>query len=367
MSDPYLDKMAQVMTRYSLDIKQGHNVLIVGGIEGSQLMLDIYKEVLKLGAYPTILPSIYYDVELFYKYANEDQLTHVNPLVKYAYENFDALIQVISQRNTKNLSGVDPKRISLRNSAHKDLFKVVSEREAKGEFQWVLTEFPTDSIAQEASMSLADFREFMFKACLVNKDDPVSEWKRISAEQQKICEWLDGREEFKYVGLDTDLEFSIKGRKWINCDGKRNFPDGEVFTCPVEESVNGDIRFTYPLIYQGNEIEDVKLKFVDGEVAAFSAAKGESLLKEIIATDEGSNKVGEIAIGTNYGIDRFTKNILFDEKIGGTVHLALGLSAEPTIGKNISSIHLDILKDMRDGGKIFADGELFYENGRFLI
>ena len=367
MSDIYLEKMAKVMTQYSLKIKEGHNILITGGIEGAPLMLEVYKEVLKLGAHPVILPSLYYDQEIYYKYASDSQLKHVNPLIKFAYENYDGMIQIISQKNTKNMSNVDPKKMAMRNASYKDVIKTVSEREAKGEYQWVLTEYPTDSIAQEASMSLLDFKDFMFKACLVDKEDPVAEWKSISAKQQKICDWLDQREDFQYVGLDTDLTFSIKGRKWINCDGRMNFPDGEVFTCPVEESVNGKIRFTYPLIYQGNEVEGVTLTFKDGIVTDFSASKGEALLKEIINTDEGSNKVGEIAIGTNYGIDKFTKNILFDEKIGGTVHLALGLSAEPTIGKNISSIHMDIIKDMREGGKIFADGELFYENGKFLI
>jgi len=367
MSDVYLERMAKVMTHYSLDIKEGQDILVTGGVEGSPLMLEVYKEVLRLGAIPTMLPSLYYDQEIFFKYANDEQLTKVNPMIKFVYENYDGMIQIISQRNTKNMTNVDPKKMAKRNASYRDVIRTVSEREAKGEYQWVLTEYPTDAIAQEASMSLLDFKEFMFKACLVDREDPVSEWKAISKKQDRICEWLDRREEFRYVGLDTDLAFSIKGRKWINCDGKKNFPDGEVFTCPVEESVNGKIRFTYPLIYQGNEIEDVKLSFKDGEVESYSAAKGEALLKEIIATDEGSNKVGEIAIGTNYGIERFTKNILFDEKIGGTVHLALGLSAEPSIGKNVSSIHLDIIKEMRDGGKIYADDELFYENGKFLI
>ena len=367
MVDVYLEKMAKVMTNYSLNIKKGQEILIVGGIEGEPLMGEVYKQVLQLGAHPTMYPTFYHDIETYYKYANDDQLKHVNPLMKFVYENFDGMIQVISQKNTKNLTNVDPKRIALRNSSYIDIVRTISEREARGEYQWVLTEYPTDSIAQEASMSLTDFKEFMFKACLVDREDPVSEWKAISEKQQKICDWLSEREEFRYVGLDTDMTFSIKGRKWINCDGRLNFPDGEVFTCPIEDSVNGTIRFTYPLIYQGNEVEDVTLTFKDGVVSDYSAAKGEKLLKEIIATDEGSNKVGEIAIGTNYGIDKFTKNILFDEKMGGTVHLALGLSAEPTIGKNISSIHLDILKDMRYGGKIYADGELFYENGKFLI
>jgi len=282
-------------------------------------------------------------------------------------KNFDAMINIWADVNTKCLTNVPPEKLAKRQMANKPLREILQERERNGKYKWVLTGYPTDARAQDAGMSLYEYENFIYKAALLDREDPVAEWKNISEKQEKVCKWLNKREELRYVGLDTDLTFSTKGRYWINCDGKRNFPDGEVFTCPVEDSGNGKIRFTYPLIYMGNEIEDVSLTFKDGEVKDFSAKKGEPLLRKLLDSEEGARRVGEAAIGTNYGTNRFTKNMLYDEKIGGTIHIALGFSAEPSMGKNKAPIHLDILKDMKDGGKIYADDELFYENGKFTM
>ncbi len=367
VGDLYIEKLAKVITNYSLDIKEGHEVLIVGSTSGEPLISEVYKEVLKLRAYPTVVPIFNSFRELFFKYSSDKQIKHPSYLIKHAFEKTDCIINIWSDDNTKNLSNIDPEKLAMQQAANSEIVNIMFDREKKGEIQWTLTVFPTNAMAQEASMSLTDYREFVFKAELLDKDDPIKEWKSISKKQDKICKWLDTKCEFRFVGLDTDLTMSCKGRKWINCDGGKNFPDGEVFTGPVENTVNGSIRFTYPLIYLGNEIEDVRLTFKDGVVISAQALKGEALLKNILKIDEGAQRVGEIAIGTNYGITKFTKNMLFDEKIGGTMHLALGRSIPESGGKNISVIHLDILKDMKDGGKIYADGELFYENGKFLI
>jgi aminopeptidase len=279
----------------------------------------------------------------------------------------DAYVALFTSMNARELSSIDPEHISRRSRSRKKINDLFSKKEEEGTLRWVGGPYPTAPMAQEASMSLEEYADFVYASCNLDKEDPVAEWERISAEQQKVCDWLCKRDEFRFVGRDTDLTMSCKGRTWVNCDGHINMPDGEVFTGPVEDSVNGKISFTYPAIYRGNEALDVKLEFKDGVVSSYSASKGEKFLGAMIGTDDGSNKVGEIAIGTNYNITRFTKELLFDEKIGGTMHLALGDGIVQSKSANRSSIHWDMLKDMKDGGKIYADGELFYENGKFLI
>jgi aminopeptidase len=215
-------------------------------------------------------------------------------------------------------------------------------------------------------MSLEEFARFVFEAGRLDDDNPADYWKDFSARQQKICDRLNLCSTIRYTGLDTDLTFSCAGRTWMNCDGRLNFPDGEVFTGPVEDSVNGTIRFTFPGIFQGQEVEDIFLRFKDGKVIEARAAKGEDLLHKLLQADPGASQVGEIAIGTNEQIRRFTKNMLFDEKMGGTIHLAVGFGIPGTGSKNVSSLHWDMLKDMRDGGEIHADGVLIYRNGQFV-
>lgn len=215
-------------------------------------------------------------------------------------------------------------------------------------------------------MSLDEYAEFVFSCMRLNEEDPVAFWRHFSICQKKLCNRLNGVKKMRYVGQDTDLKFRCEGRNWVNCDGKNNFPDGEVFTGPVEDSVEGTIRFTYPGIFQGEEVEDIFLRFEKGKVIEARAAKGKKLLHKLLDTDEGARFVGEIAIGTNEHINRFTKNMLFDEKMGGTVHLAIGRGIPLSGSKNKSAIHWDMLKDMREGGKIYADGKLIYENGSFL-
>jgi aminopeptidase len=214
-------------------------------------------------------------------------------------------------------------------------------------------------------MSLPEYEDFVYGSCLVDKKDPVAEWKKIHKEQERICSKLDKSNKIRIVGEDTDLTFRTKERKWINCSGEHNMPDGEVFTTPIEDSANGTVRFTYPGIYTGKEVEDITLTFKNGKVTKASAAKGADLLKELLKI-EGANRLGEAAIGTNHGITRFTKNMLFDEKMAGTIHMALGNSYPETGGKNRSAIHWDILKDMKKNAEIYADNEIFYKNGKFL-
>ncbi len=246
------------------------------------------------------------------------------------------------------------------------IFKVMMDRSATGELRWCYTEYPTYASAQEADMSLADYQDFVFTAGKLNEPDPVACWKEEGERQQKLVDWLRGKDQVVMTGPDIDLRLSIKDRIFILADGKYNFPDGEVFTGPVENSANGWVRFGYPAIYAGREVDNVELWFENGKVVKETASKGQDLLTSLLNTDPGARYLGELGIGTNYDIPRFTKNILFDEKLGGTIHLALGASYPETGGKNESGIHWDMLCDMHQG-EIRVDGELFYKDGKPVI
>ena len=360
-----LSKLANIITGYSVEIKEGDLVMVQSSILSAPLIEKIYENLIMKGANVEIKLEPENISDIYFKYASEKQLKYVSPVRKYSIEKIDIFISIWADYNTKNMNNVDPGRMATRVAANAELNKIFMEREAKGELQWTLAPYPTQAMAQEAGMSLIEYRDFVYGTLFLDKDNPIEEWKKLSVKQEKVTDYLNKKSEMRFVGEDTDLTLSTKGRKWINCDGKKNLPDGEVFTGPIEDSANGKIRFTYPGIYMGKEIEDIKLTFKDGEVIDAKAAKGEDLLKKLLEID-GAKRIGEIAIGTNYGVQRFTKNMLFDEKMGGTMHLALGRAIPESGGKNFSSIHWDILKDMKNG-KIYADGEVFYENGKFLI
>ena len=266
----------------------------------------------------------------------------------------------------KKLTNVDPGKIKMHSAARSELVEILNKREAEGEYRWAGLPYPVNAEAQEAAMALQEYEDFVYNSCLLDKDDPAAEWRRINGEQERICKFLNQASEIRAVGEDTDLTFNVEGRKWINRSGQKNLPDGEVFTAPIEDSANGTIRFTFPGIFSSREIEDIQLTFKDGKVVEASAAKGDEFLQQILKID-GADRLGEVAIGTNYGITRFTKNMLFDEKMGGTIHMALGFNPAPeTGGLNKSAVNWDILKDMKKDGEIYADDKLFYRNGKFI-
>ncbi|MFW6117263.1 MAG: aminopeptidase [Thermoproteota archaeon] len=365
MVDPRIEKLAKLCVRYSVDLEPKEKVLIGGSKLAFPLIKEIYKECLINDAYPTVIPRL--DVQYtFYKHAEKHQLEFVSPFKKFLYENIDVIINVWCQPNPKGLTNVDPKKMKTHRASERELVEIFHNRVEEGELKWTLLPYPINAQAQEAAMSLEEYEDFVYTSCLVDKEDPIGEWKKIHKKQEKICDFLDPVEEIHVIGKDTDLTLNVKGRNWINCSGEKNMPDGEVFTSPVEDSANGTIRFTFPGIYSGREVEDIKLTFEDGKVVEASATKGKELLQQLLTID-GADRIGEAAVGTNFGITRFTKNMLFDEKMGGTLHVALGESLPGTGGKNKSAIHWDILKDMEEGGKIYADNKLFYENGKFLI
>jgi aminopeptidase len=365
MVDQRIEKLAQLCVHYSVNVKPNEQVIIRGTEQAFPLINEIYKECLLCGAHPFVLANL--DLQYtFYKYAKENQLTFASPFRKFVAENVDVDIGIFCEPSPKALSNVDPGKFRMRAMSGKEVMDIFHRRVAEGKLRWTGLPYPINAEAQEASMSLQEYEDFVYSSCLVDRQDPIAEWKKIHTQQQKICDFLNQTNEIRLVGEDTDLTFNAKGRKWINCSGQENMPDGEVFTTPIENSVNGTVRFTYPAIYAGREVEDVRLGFKDGKVVKASAAKGDEFLQQTLKI-EGADRIGEAAIGTNYGITRFTKNMLFDEKIGGTIHMALGNAYPETGGQNKSPIHWDILKDMNKHGEIYADDKLFYKNGKSLI
>lgn len=334
-----------------------------------ELFLALQIEILKAGGHPLLIPQLEGEDELFFKHADDDQLGYFDDIYITMAKQFDGLIQIFADYNRKKLNLVDPKKLSRNRSAAKryEMLKIFNEREVKGELNWVIIPYPCQSYAQEAGMDLFSYSDFVERALFLDKENPVQEWKTLNKNQEKNVAYLNKVKNLKVLGEDTDLTLSVDGRIWDNCSGQNNLPDGEVYTGPIEGSVNGHIRFTYPGIYLDQEIENICLEFKDGKVIKGTADKGEELLQEILKI-RNANKLGEFAIGTNYGITRFTKNMLFDEKIGGTIHCALGRGIPKTGSKNFSVIHWDILKDMKvPGSKIIADGTLIYEEGKWKI
>jgi aminopeptidase len=364
-STPY-DKWAKVLVNYSLNLQPGQTLLIESTPLSQELCLSVYKEALKAGAHPYISIELPGMKEIFLKTATDTQLNFVSPVYKFLYENFDANVYIHAPANTRSLNNVDPSRIQTANRAFMKKAKVyLYERVDNEQMKWCYTSFPTQALAQEADMGFEEYEKFVFESCRLNESDPAASWKNISQRQEKLCEWLDGKSEVILRGPNIDLKMSINDRKFVNGDGRMNFPSGEIYTSPVENSASGWIRLSYPSIYQNNEITDVELWFADGKVVKEKASKGEKFLTEILDSDTGARVLGELGIGTNYGIKRFTKNMLFDEKMGGTIHIAVGQGFPETGGTNVSAIHWDMLCDMSKG-EIIVDGALFYKNGEFV-
>ena len=367
MADPRFEAVAKVLVDYSVEVQPNQLVRINGLPEGAPLILAVYQKVLERGAYPWLQVGLDGALELFYACAGGVQLDYIPPFMKDVVEQIDASIQIWTDVNTKELTNVDPGKQARRAVAMRPLSERFMERWAKQELSWTATLYPTHAFAQDAEMSLREFEDFVYKASLVHESDPIEAWRDISRKQQRVVDWLNKAREVHVLGPDTDLKLQVSERKWENCDGHANFPDGEIFTGPVEESVNGHIRYTYPACAYGREVEDVRLEFKDGRVVKATAAKNEQFLLQMLETDKGARYVGEFAFGTNCGIQRFTKNTLFDEKIGGTIHLALGKGYPETGSKNNSAIHWDMVCDLRQGGEVRVDNTLFLKDGKILV
>lgn len=367
MSDLRIEKLADLLVNYSVAVKKGDKVAIQGESTTEPLLKAIYKKVLQAGGHPHLSISPEGIDDIFYRYASDEQIRHVPPTAKLIMETYDVRISILGESNTKELSNIAPAKIVMHQQSRSEIMKTFLERAARGELRWTVAPFPTNAYAQDAEMSLSEYEDFVYAACLGDINDPVGYWQRFSAGQQRIVDWLKGKNQVHITAPGTDLRLSVAGRTFINCDGHENVPDGEVFTGPVEDSIEGHVYFSYPCIENGREVSGVRLWFKKGKVVKATAEKNEDFLLKTLDTDEGARKVGEFAFGTSQGINRFTKQILFDEKIGGSFHMALGASYPETGGKNESAIHWDMICDMRQGGEVTVDGQLIYRDGKFLI
>jgi aminopeptidase len=367
MKDERLEKLAKLLVGYSTEVKEGDFVYVRCDEVALPWAKEVVKAAVRAGAHvETVLTSDEIQ-EIVLKNSTEEQLEKENELQKAMMAKVDVWLTAWGSRNLKYASSVPSENIKSAARGAASWRKIYTERTGDGSMRWCGTQFPTFADAQEAGMSLEDYEDFVYGAGLLDKDDPVAEWKRISEEQERWVRYLDTKKELHILSEGTDIKVSVSGRKWINCDGRQNFPDGEIFTSPVHEEINGHVSFTFPLIYAGKEIRGIRLEVVNGRVVEAFADEGQDLLQNVLDTDDGSRFFGEVAIGTNYGIKDFTKNTLFDEKIGGTFHMAIGDSMPEAGGKNSSSVHWDMIGDLRKGGSVSADGEVFYRDGEFLM
>ncbi len=367
MTDPRIDAWARTLVNYSTRVQPGDVVAIEGDVAGRPLLQAIYRETLRAGGLPAVVPRIPELQADLLALASAQQLAWISPIDTWSRGEADVFIRVMAEENTRNLTGADPERQIERKRALHPLLQTMMQRQAVGDLRWTLTLFPTNAYAQDAEMHAADFTEFVFDACKLGSPDPSAVWREQSATQQRLIDWLADKEEIHITGPDTDLTLGVAGRPWINCDGENNFPDGEIFTGPHEDATRGHICFSFPRITDGREIHDIRLRFEDGRVVDATAGRGEEFLVETLDADEGARCLGEFAFGTNFDITRFTKNILFDEKIGGTVHMALGAGYPESGSVNASAIHWDLICDLRQGGLVEVDGEPFMRDGQYLV
>uniref|UniRef100_A0A7C5XJA0 Aminopeptidase n=1 Tax=Ignisphaera aggregans TaxID=334771 RepID=A0A7C5XJA0_9CREN len=360
-----LDKYSKLILDYCVNVKKFDEIAIYASTEAFPLVKELWKGIILRNAYPRLIITDEILSELFYRHASQELLEYVSPIDRFVMEKIDVRINILSPTHSKPFISIDPEKIKIRSRALSIIREIFMKRDATGELRWVVAPYPTNAMAQEASMSIVEFEEFVYRAVKLHMENPIEAWIQQAKMQERVVGLLSKVDEIRFVDENTDLLVKVGGRVWINDDGKNNMPGGEIFTAPHEDSVEGVIVFSYPAIYSGVEVEGIKLEFKRGKVANASALKGEEFLKRIIEVDDGARRVGEIAFGLNYDISRFTKEILFDEKIGGTIHLALGSAYLRTGGVNKSSIHWDMIKDMRKG-KVYADNDLIYENGRFI-
>ena len=372
MRDQRLDRLAQVMVGYSTRIQPGQLVRLSGDPIALPLLEALYEAALQAGAHPYLRCSPHSLEYLLLEAGDDAQLKHVNPIAQYEVEKIDVAISIWAETNTKSLSRADPGKQSLVSAARKPIFKTFMTRAARKELSWCGTMYPTFASAQDAEMSLREYEQFVFEAGHLDKADPVAEWRQIEARQQHVVDFLRDKKVLHFTTpAGTDLTVNVDGMTWINCCGHENFPDGEVFTGPnlaaADGGVNGVVHYSFPAVHNGREVDGIVLTFAEGRVVDARASKNEDFLIEMLDQDEGARSVGEIALGTNYQVRQYTKNTLFDEKIGGTFHAAVGAGYPETGNANESGLHWDMVCELRTGGTVSADGVVFSQDGKFVF
>ena len=367
MSDPRVAKLGDLLVNYSLELQPGQLLRIDAGTVAAPLVTGAYRAALRAGAHARTRIEVEGLDVISVGESNDEQLVFVSEVERFEVEEIDAMMTIWADRNTRALTQADPERVSRRIASRRELTKRYWERIDAGEAKWVGTRFPTEAHAQDAELSLPEYEDFVYAACHVREhEDPVAHWRAVSVELNARARELETFRELRIIGPDTDLRVNVEGRGWLAADGKLNMPDGEIFTSPVETETEGEIRFSFPAIFHGRGVEDVRLRFEGGRVVDAEAKTANDYLQSLLDMDAGARIFGEVAFGLNYEIDRFTRDILFDEKIGGTLHLALGSSFHKLGGENDSGLHWDMICDLRAEREVYADGELVWKAGRFL-
>jgi aminopeptidase len=367
MRDPRVARLAELIVSYSLGLEAGKVLRIDAAPVAEPLAVELYRAALAVGAHPYVNLELERLPELMLAEASEEQLDFVSPIAKAELEVVDAIVTIWAESNTRALSRADPDRHQRLIASAQELSKRRWERMATGQLGWCGALFPTEAHAQDAEMSLGEYERFVFRACHVeDTDDPVAHWQSVREKLGQRATVLAESRELRIVAPGTDLRLGVEGRRWQAADGRYNMPDGEVYTSPVETVTDGEISFGFPALFHGHEVTGIRLRFEGGSVVEAEAERGGGYLDALLELDEGARRLGEVAFGLNYEIDRFTQNLLFDEKIGGTMHVALGSSFEDLGGRNKSALHWDLVCDLREDGEVYADGELIWRAGHFL-
>jgi aminopeptidase len=359
-----ISQYAYLLVNYCVSLQPGQRLFVNTTTLAEPLVTEIYREAIKAGGHCEFTLATRGQAAALREYGNKEQYAYIPTLYAKAMNEFDAYIYISAPFDLREPADA-PAMKAARREAMQPLHNTYFARTGDRRLKRTMCIYPTPALAEEAGMSEEEYADFVFRACKLDQPDPQAAWLEVRRRQQKVVDHLNSCITFRYVNDRSDITFTTNGRTWINSDGQTNMPSGEVYTAPEEDSVNGHIYFDYPAIRDGKEVRGVYLEVKDGEIQRWSADSGQEVLDETFEI-AGTRRFGEAAIGTNYDIDRFSKQILFDEKIGGTVHMAVGQSYAQAGGKNESAVHWDFIANMREGGRVYADGQLIYEDGRFL-
>jgi aminopeptidase len=363
-----IEKYAKLLVNYCLAVKHNEKVYITSTYLAESLLKEVAREIYLAGGIPVFNIELKGMSEWVLEYGQEHQLTWANPMKKYAFENFDCYLNIRApfEKGDDEHEPQDAEKFKLHQKAQMEINKIYFERTGDGSMRRCLCQFPTQAGADDARMTMEEYEKFVYQSCYLFNENPVEKWLEVRNEQQTYVDRLNKADKINYKGPNIDISFSVKGRTWINSDGRANMPSGEVFSAPIEDSMNGKVYFSYPTIYMGKDVVGISLEVKNGEIISWDAEEGKDVLDKVFAID-GARKWGEVAVGTNFNIQRTSRNILFDEKIGGSIHMAVGQSYKQCGGLNESTVHWDMITDMKNGGEIWADGELIYKDGKFLI
>ena len=358
MVDPRIKEVARILVDYSTKVKKGENVIISGSTEAAPLIRELYRLIIKRGAYPSLKVGLDGMRYIYYKNASQEQLKHFPDIYFDELKRTQVYIGIISDTNTRELSGIEPKKIATRQKTTRKISDYIVN--TKDKIRRVTTIFPTEALAQDAEMSLEEYEDFVFGSMILD-------WNKLNKKYKQIQRVMNNAKEIKIIGEDTDLRLKVYKKSFVVDAGEENFPGGEVFCAPEPKSVNGHIRFTYPAIRSSVEVTNIRAEFKDGKCIKATADKNEKFLNTMLDTDKGSRYIGELGIGMNPKVTKFTKELLFDEKQMYTIHLAFGMAYKECGEPNKSALHWDIVKDLRKNGQIIADGKVVQKNGRWLI